>query len=687
SIVKTRSLVEIENIQVFTANRDDFVGQAEYFVDCTYGSRVDDDAASSKQPNAIWPAWIPIEILLSQGKHKARGIFDELNNEDDGEKRPDETQLENDYYSDSSDSSFMSVESSTSSQQQTKRHGRRKGKNGRAWWLQDLSKYKRLMDRNNGLLVYDKANPHRILGDNTDHFDFSIEDIGDDADSKTGDAEHESKASGGIDRASGMSDSESTSALGISMGGSKRSGADAEGKTRARRTSNDRARTGRPRDKSQRHEDSMDHAESSGNQQGLSHRASHFAVFLPEVDFACTAEQYIAVYETVTDLIVYSDAEKASYMENLSTILLGIDMSDLRGLLRIIRATQDALRERLPIIHDWYDIQRANATLYRDVSRVVSIEDHRLFAEINFTRQQSRAVSLLTLDRHRRALELQLRTAMDLFGAAQKQKKQIGKLEQKAADIEAGRISSEDLAGRRPSEVSGLSMFPPSGAQGADHNTIASKQSSALLAKNRRTSHGKASEAIESRSKDVASSRAAEESHSTIARTIHLFISKATWHMLENDGQPLCDMTLRWASLKAVTTSDQATQLLSEVHLLYIINRLPNPTFTDLVGPYVAPGYENLDFRIEKMIRVRWSELAPVGGISIVERFEVELFPLRLQLSHDIATKLINYLYPPQESNVPGTADTAMSNGSLASSRADLPTLGSRTTDDLADTN
>ncbi|KAJ1934324.1 hypothetical protein EC988_008846, partial [Linderina pennispora] len=279
---------------------------------------------------------------------------------------------------------------------------------------------------------------------------------------------------GDTSHAGGMTDSESANALGISMGSSKRSGTDAEKKARAHRNSTAETKSGKSKDKDKsrhRHQDSNDHAENSGSQQGLSHRANHIAVFLPEVDFACTAEQYIAVYETVTDLIVYSDAEKASYMENLSTILLGIDMSDLRGLLKIIRATQDALRERLPIIHDWYEIQRANATLYRDVSQVVPIEDHRLFAEINFARQQSRAVSLLTLDRHRRALELQLRTAMDLFGAAQKQKKQIDKLEQKTADIEAGKISAENLESRRPSEVSGPSAFLNSDPLGTDHAT------------------------------------------------------------------------------------------------------------------------------------------------------------------------------------------------------------------------
>ncbi|KAJ2526655.1 hypothetical protein EV175_007626, partial [Coemansia sp. RSA 1933] len=37
-------------------------------------------------------------------------------------------------------------------------------------------------------------------------------------------------------------------------------------------------------------------------------------------------------------------------------------------------------------------------------------------------------------------------------------------------------------------------------------------------------------------------------------------------------------------------------------------------------------------------------------------RFEVNLYPLRLQLSHDIAQKLINYLYPPQDNNSSNTS-------------------------------
>ncbi|KAJ2909126.1 Protein SABRE [Coemansia aciculifera] len=378
--------------------------------------------------------------------------------------------------------------------------------------------------------------------------------------------------------------------------------------------------------------DSIDEAEAVGSNQGLSHRANHFAVFLPELNLACTAEQYTAIYETVTELIVFIDPEKAAYMDHLNTILLGMDMGDLRGLLAVIKATQQALRERLPIIQDWYKIQRSNAILFRDASRAMVDREHWPLMTLDIARQKARATSLLTLDRHRQALELQLRTAMDLFGAAQKQ------LGPQARVTDGERGTRARPAPPRSQPTSRRPTF--SSAAGDDDQappaTTSARRRMSLL----------------SVSSQSTGSQTADGAQNTIARTIHLYISKATWHMLENDGQPLCDMTLRRATLKAVTTSDQATHLLTEVHLLYIVNRLPSPMFTDLVGPYVRPKHDKPDFCVEKMMRVRWSELAPVGGISIVERFEVDLFPLRLQFSHDIAQKLINYLYPPQESAV-----------------------------------
>ncbi|KAJ1861459.1 Protein SABRE, partial [Coemansia sp. RSA 486] len=711
SIVKTRSLVELENVQVFTAKRDDFEHQAAYFVDCTYGSRIEGNDAS--QMTAIWPAWIPIELLLSQGKHRARGIFDELadaDNETGGGSGSQAFGNDGSVYSGSdsdSDSQNRDQASSISiedhRQQPGNNESRRRRKHKKAWWLEDLSKYKRLMDRNNGLVVYDKANPHRIQGDSTS--------VAGDVDTAAAANAELGAAGAGDSRGSSERVRRASDLPGAqSYSENNADNEDLDNRSECESCNNSNGSSGEDTDSDDSGDgdniadkdiddfdfddadmaaDDVDEA-AGGGSQGITHRANHFSVFLPELNLACTAEQYTAIYETVTELLVFIDPEKTAYMDHLNTILLGMDMDDLRGLLAVISATQGALRERLPIIQDWFAIHRSHNVLIRDVGRAMA-------AEIDSLRQRSRAMSLLTLDRHRRALELQLRTAMDLFGVAQKQMRQQHRVEAQAAANTANQMrpprhptatstgqATGSAGGVAP--VSDAEQKPGLGTQTRLRSRANTAQSAGSMMRSSLKSGRKQSISIASRSSLSSSSgmQSIESAQTTIARTIHLFISKATWHMLENDGQPLCDVTLRWATLKAVTTSDQATHLLSEVHLLYVVNRLPNPMFTDLVGPYVRPKYPKPDFCVEKMIRVRWSELAPVGGISIVERFEVDLYPLRLQLSHDIAQKLINYLYPPQDSSntAAGTGNSGKNSrtdliSGMALSRNRRPTMSS----------
>ncbi|KAJ2720070.1 Protein SABRE, partial [Coemansia sp. Benny D115] len=660
SIVKTRSLVELENVQVFTARRDDFVNQAPYFVDCTYGSQMSGDLS---QPSTIWPAWIPIELLLSQGKYRARGIFDELAEFDPANERRGSQD------NDAADKGESDSDSDGAGFAPGGRSGMARSKYSKAWWLEDLSKYKRLMDRNNGLVVYDKANPHRIQGDSA----VSIGDVdtvsgamttstGADADA---DADATATATAGPDgtRLSGGTQNHASN----ERGKATVDDFDDEDNCECDDAEISDTDSCSSIESTDQNADDVANDVSGGGGQNLSHRANHFSIFLPELNLACTAEQYMAVYETVTELLVFTDPEKAAYMDHLNTILLGMDMDDLRGLLAVINATQEALRERLPIIQDWYAIQRSHVVLLRDAGRAMA-------ADMDAQRQKSRAMSLLTLDRHRRALELQLRTAMDLFGTAQKQMRQQHRLDKHTSG--RGGVLSVDAEDITRQTGKSAEADPSTGGTSSGVHNIRSRPRANT---NKSTGSGlhppvsggrKRGVSMASLSSVSSSSgmQSIESAQAAIARTIHLYISKATWHMLENDGQPLCDVTLRWATLKAVTTSDQATHMLSEVHLLYIVNRLPNPMFTDLVGPYVRPKHPRPDFCVEKMIRVRWSELAPVGGISIVERFEVDLFPLRLQLSHDIGQKLINYLYPPQDA----TASATGFGGSNSGSRVDL---------------
>ncbi|KAJ2823878.1 Protein SABRE, partial [Coemansia furcata] len=379
SIVKTRSLIELENVQVFTAKRNDFENQAAYFVDCTYGSQLEGSDAS--QPSPIWPAWIPIELLLSQGKHRARGIFDDLDGSATAEVDHgfvSESGSEHDSDGDGRSFASGSFMSDGLSQNPRLYRERRRSKYSKAWWLEDLSKYKRLMDRNNGLVVYDKANPHRIQGDTSDHMGFSATEDGA-ATNTVGAASVPTPASDTLGSSGAAADA-----------GPETNADKAEPSGQRRFSTSERNPTADPAgDNDSGDIDSVDEEEEIGSNQGLSHRANHFAVFLPELNLACTAEQYTAIYETVTELIVFIDPEKAAYMDHLNTILLGMDMGDLRGLLAVIRATQQALRERLPIIQDWYTIQRSNAVLFRDASRAMVDRDHWPLMTLDIGRQKA----------------------------------------------------------------------------------------------------------------------------------------------------------------------------------------------------------------------------------------------------------------------------------------------------------
>ncbi|KAJ1677633.1 Protein SABRE, partial [Spiromyces aspiralis] len=152
---------------------------------------------------------------------------------------------------------------------------------------------------------------------------------------------------------------------------------------------------------------------------------------------------------------------------------------------------------------------------------------------------------------------------------------------------------------------------------------------------------------------------AAEESVNKLSRRIEVFLSKVTWRMVDFEGRPKFDWDIRRGIIRADTTSDLATQFSLDVDVLVVRSLEKKSVFRDIVSPYVSNADKKIDFARHKMIRVRWSELAPVGGISIVENVEIDLYPLRLQLSYDIGMSLINYLYPTTPKSLHSEANSS----------------------------
>ncbi|KAJ1657144.1 Protein SABRE [Dispira simplex] len=134
-----------------------------------------------------------------------------------------------------------------------------------------------------------------------------------------------------------------------------------------------------------------------------------------------------------------------------------------------------------------------------------------------------------------------------------------------------------------------------------------------------------------------------------VSRRTSLRIDRILLSMLLTPEQPLCDWHLRTVTFMAASHSDQSVSYAVDINQALITNRLPDPYFYELLAPYTDELAGTVDFSRQKMIRLRLSELAPVGGIAVVEHLEISLFPLRIQMTYEVGKKLIQYLFPDRD--------------------------------------
>lgn len=79
-----------------------------------------------------------------------------------------------------------------------------------------------------------------------------------------------------------------------------------------------------------------------------------------------------------------------------------------------------------------------------------------------------------------------------------------------------------------------------------------------------------------------------------------------------------------------------------------------------------------------------WTVLAPVGGISIYEDFELNLHPIRLQVDAKLGSRIMEYVWPARKNRaLPSAATSTSSNPpSRPPSRTDVSRSASRTSID-----
>ncbi|KAI0480570.1 mitochondrial protein from FMP27-domain-containing protein [Xylariaceae sp. FL0804] len=130
------------------------------------------------------------------------------------------------------------------------------------------------------------------------------------------------------------------------------------------------------------------------------------------------------------------------------------------------------------------------------------------------------------------------------------------------------------------------------------------------------------------------------------------------WHLIRDNNEPLVELQLRDVEYDRTDNSDGSHINLMQVGKILGLNLMPDAIYPEMVAPYMQDERGNIaDLNDKQMIRVYWHMLEAIAGIPVMDHFEVNLFPMRIQLEREVGKKLFEYIFPGLEDENNSEAD------------------------------
>ncbi|KIY01850.1 uncharacterized protein Z520_01988 [Fonsecaea multimorphosa CBS 102226] len=142
----------------------------------------------------------------------------------------------------------------------------------------------------------------------------------------------------------------------------------------------------------------------------------------------------------------------------------------------------------------------------------------------------------------------------------------------------------------------------------------------------------------------------------------YLSASEIVWHLMRDKDEPLLEFQLGNAAYERIDNTDGSNHNALEVEHIRGWNLLPNALYPEIIGPYYEASEKDRRPSIvesQKMLQVHWYMLEAIAGIPVLERFQVTVFPLKVQLERELGKKLFEYIFP-------GVGSNAFENGSFS---------------------
>jgi hypothetical protein len=141
----------------------------------------------------------------------------------------------------------------------------------------------------------------------------------------------------------------------------------------------------------------------------------------------------------------------------------------------------------------------------------------------------------------------------------------------------------------------------------------------------------------------------AQARDSTGLLRMYVSASDIVWHLLREGAESLAEFQLKNVSFDRTDNNDGSNSNCMEIEQVRGLNLLPNALYPEMISPFLEnnqPLPENA-----KCLKVYFVGLESIAGIPVVDHFEVELYPLKVQLEYQIGKKLLQYVFPTYGDN------------------------------------
>uniref|UniRef100_V5EIZ2 Golgi-body localization protein domain-containing protein n=2 Tax=Kalmanozyma brasiliensis (strain GHG001) TaxID=1365824 RepID=V5EIZ2_KALBG len=120
---------------------------------------------------------------------------------------------------------------------------------------------------------------------------------------------------------------------------------------------------------------------------------------------------------------------------------------------------------------------------------------------------------------------------------------------------------------------------------------------------------------------------------------------EVAWNMIGDEaGQLVAKLALRGISFSWLNKADNSAANTVSIRDLQALNVDPNAMFAEIITKHTR-HQDHPMAREGRFLDAMWSVLPPVGGISIVDTFEFNLHPVKIQIELKVGRKITDYIF------------------------------------------